>query len=119
LRVLTDDMVSSPADQRTRRSKEDLVQDFWTEIGFPMSASRFWERRSLTSLVTFACMLGSFASGCRDQGDEVRDSEAVAGSSLSSSSQGSTMPSRNAYSLLGIQMARSPGMGLWRGQLPW
>jgi hypothetical protein len=40
---------SSSVARRGRRSDEELVQDFWTEIGFPTPASRFWEARSASS----------------------------------------------------------------------
>nr|XP_051196555.1 uncharacterized protein LOC127309883 [Lolium perenne] len=38
--------------RRSGRSDEELAQDFWTEIGFPTPASRFWEHASPASAGT-------------------------------------------------------------------
>jgi hypothetical protein len=49
MRVLIGDVVETPVPIRPKKSKEDLVQEFWSEIGFPTPASRFWERGSSSS----------------------------------------------------------------------
>jgi hypothetical protein len=64
LSVMPDEV--TPAPLRSQRSKEDLVQDLWTEIRFPMSASRFWERGSASSTATAGERF--CGSGCREQG---------------------------------------------------
>jgi hypothetical protein len=46
LEVLDSDFTAEdlPALRRDRRTDEELVQEFWEEIGYPTPASRFWEK---------------------------------------------------------------------------
>lgn len=39
---------------RRKKSKEELMQEFWNDVGFPTPASRVWERRGSTSLASSA-----------------------------------------------------------------
>jgi hypothetical protein len=53
LEVLDSDASSecSAVSRKGRRTDEEIVQDFWNEIGFPTPASRFWEVQSSSSSV--------------------------------------------------------------------
>ncbi|KAK1613820.1 hypothetical protein QYE76_019337 [Lolium multiflorum] len=48
LEVLDSDFVPETLSviRRERRTDEELVQDFWAEIGYPTPASRFWEKEA-------------------------------------------------------------------------
>ncbi|KAM3329058.1 hypothetical protein ACQJBY_026241 [Aegilops geniculata] len=56
---------------RRKKSKEELVQEFWNDVGFPTPASRVWERRGSASPETSAsqeCLGSSQEPSARPDG---------------------------------------------------
>jgi hypothetical protein len=95
---------------RRKKPEAEAVADFWREIGFPTSASRFLERsRRLATSEGMSPLI------CRSV--EVYASSEKVASPVNSPPVRS--PRRGACSSpTGVHLSRGPKMGSWRGPLP-
>jgi hypothetical protein len=91
----------TPVSSRKRGSDAEAVADFWCEIGYPTSASRFWERSRQPS-----------------PGGSVEVSDAVTSGSPACSPPVGSSRGRSSSSPSGVRLARGPKVGSWRGPLP-
>ncbi|XP_051179109.1 uncharacterized protein [Lolium perenne] len=98
----------STVQRKGRRSDEELVQDFWADIGFPTPASRFWEAKS----PSIEGMETNGSSGCRSPGVV----EQLRGSSDPGRKVMTRTPS--PISQAGVRIRRPPRAGSWRGPVP-
>jgi hypothetical protein len=99
--------------RRGRRSDEELAQDFWSDIGYPTPASRFWEKQSPSEAGTNSC--GSFL--CRSQEMETL-SVAEKNGLASKASMVAGGPSQGPPSPMGFAVGRRLRAGVWRGPVP-
>jgi hypothetical protein len=96
----------TPVSRRRMKTKTETVADFWREIGYPTSASRFWEgaRRSPPHE-------GTHFSFCRSDPAAGRVEPSSCLPSASSSRRGACL------SPSGVRPAHGPRVGSWRGPL--
>ncbi|KAM0883026.1 hypothetical protein ACQ4PT_031903 [Festuca glaucescens] len=99
---------SSLVVRRPRKSDEELLADFWADVGFPSPSSWFWERRSTPDSAAPG-KVSNCATVCRSS---PRSSPVVARRVVRGGGSSSTA------SPTGLCLARPPRVGSWRGPLP-
>jgi hypothetical protein len=101
--------------RRERKSDEELVQAFWTEMGYPTPESRFWEQ-------PFSPSTGkddAVVVACRDMEEGSMQDAKVAVSSSSRIIDGARGTGERARRAVPrFPVPRRPRAGSWRGPCP-